>query len=777
MPVTEKQSTAERMSDHDKDADPDREKSGKSKSSSSSKQKDLSHVPCKFFKVGACTAGSSCPFSHVVPEPGQTKDVCAWFIKGNCKFGHKCALAHVLPGQSMSMDRKNKKAAQLAANGGVNAGASGGGGKGSKKKDGPSGQPVDGGSGKGTPVHGRPGLLSGSTAPTRATSSRPPISMPLKATISPSAPAPPLKDTDFAAFVLQDDDDTTTANGPADTSDAVDFAESTKGQADNEDESGPSSANPSVPSDSPTDARNPSPPTLPVSVPSAPRRPILSAEASDLGPIGSPPRGSLLAHSPLSKDPVPSTFHAQTSLLTETRNRLGSGQGGIASSLGSTHPPAWKTELGPVPSQVLTARTTMDVTVGLKITRAEKDRDRDGTSSEEDLEEFLPSSLTDLLTPSERSRRMSRTHSNSSRPTNLGDMSSPLHPQHNSQNQSHQPHHRYSRSVPAPSLLGDVKSIWADRAAPNNGLPGSPDTHAFGVGTIGSGTPSSLKSNGFGAPGSGLGGPSATTGSPFGASPFSDDLHSPSPSLLAPSNASAAFLPGLHHYYSKMNAANARVPSNTNGLGVGGGLGGLSGLSRSPLSNTPLHTPAIDEGRAGTGAGAGLGESLSPSIRALQAHAPGQSLPQGLAAGYSRIHALPVAVSPGSLGTSAGGVALSPGQGQIPFGTNAGSSTGLGVGQDWLSNHSHVLTETFSHLSLSSRQETTSTPSPGPVPLPSSMAGLDSMFSRLPTAHSPRRTSPQSATNNDRHWHKHGAFSPLGQPVTTADDDDLFNME
>ncbi|KAF9078605.1 hypothetical protein BDP27DRAFT_1177729, partial [Rhodocollybia butyracea] len=61
--------------------------------------KDLSHVPCKFYKVGSCTAGSSCPFSHSgVTGPGAQKDVCAWFVKGNnCKFGHKCALAHVLP--------------------------------------------------------------------------------------------------------------------------------------------------------------------------------------------------------------------------------------------------------------------------------------------------------------------------------------------------------------------------------------------------------------------------------------------------------------------------------------------------------------------------------------------------------------------------------------------------------------------------------------------------------------------------------------------------------
>ncbi|KAF9051277.1 hypothetical protein BJ165DRAFT_1326211, partial [Panaeolus papilionaceus] len=59
--------------------------------------KDLSHVPCKFFKVGGCTAGSSCPFSHSSAEPGSQKEACTWFVKGNCKFGHKCALAHILP--------------------------------------------------------------------------------------------------------------------------------------------------------------------------------------------------------------------------------------------------------------------------------------------------------------------------------------------------------------------------------------------------------------------------------------------------------------------------------------------------------------------------------------------------------------------------------------------------------------------------------------------------------------------------------------------------------
>ncbi|GAA5977641.1 hypothetical protein JCM11641_006886 [Rhodosporidiobolus odoratus] len=89
------------------------------------KAKDLSHVPCKFYKANSCTAGKACPFSHDLGIPGTTKPLCQWFAKGNCKFGHKCALAHVLPGQPLSFDRKNKREekrlrdAQLAAEAGI----------------------------------------------------------------------------------------------------------------------------------------------------------------------------------------------------------------------------------------------------------------------------------------------------------------------------------------------------------------------------------------------------------------------------------------------------------------------------------------------------------------------------------------------------------------------------------------------------------------------------------------------------------------------------------
>ncbi|KAG5915228.1 hypothetical protein E4U42_000095 [Claviceps africana] len=54
-----------------------------------------SHVPCKFFRQGACQAGNACPFSHDLGAASET--VCKYFAKGNCKFGPKCANIHILP--------------------------------------------------------------------------------------------------------------------------------------------------------------------------------------------------------------------------------------------------------------------------------------------------------------------------------------------------------------------------------------------------------------------------------------------------------------------------------------------------------------------------------------------------------------------------------------------------------------------------------------------------------------------------------------------------------
>ncbi|EMG46037.1 LEE1 Zinc finger protein LEE1 [Candida maltosa Xu316] len=66
--------------------------------SNSTNNKNLSHVPCKFFRQGICQAGNSCPFSHNLDGAlGADKLPCKYFQKGNCKFGLKCALAHFLP--------------------------------------------------------------------------------------------------------------------------------------------------------------------------------------------------------------------------------------------------------------------------------------------------------------------------------------------------------------------------------------------------------------------------------------------------------------------------------------------------------------------------------------------------------------------------------------------------------------------------------------------------------------------------------------------------------
>ncbi|KAL9543573.1 hypothetical protein MBANPS3_008050 [Mucor bainieri] len=63
--------------------------------SNSSKSSNLSHVPCKFYKQGTCTAGANCTFSHSSDLSSESA-VCKYFVKGNCKFGTKCALLHTM---------------------------------------------------------------------------------------------------------------------------------------------------------------------------------------------------------------------------------------------------------------------------------------------------------------------------------------------------------------------------------------------------------------------------------------------------------------------------------------------------------------------------------------------------------------------------------------------------------------------------------------------------------------------------------------------------------
>ncbi|KAJ7204499.1 hypothetical protein GGX14DRAFT_647342 [Mycena pura] len=728
--------SAERSASPD-DRDQDEGRGGGKKSA---KTKDLSHVPCKFFKVGSCTAGSSCPFSHSMVEPGAQKDVCAWFVKGNCKFGHKCALAHILPGQSMAMDRKNKKAAQIAAGGAKNGDGKSRGG--SKRDPGNSAR--------------NPLLTGGASAPART---RPPMNMPLKATISPSAPAPPLKDTDFASFAALDEP------APLPTAPAR-----------------KKSPSPTTPS-----------PTLPVSAPSRPS--TSTSPAKDFGPIGSPPSSATSPASRMHSGTSPSQGNGF--LSTSPFSAPGSqsvflsypdpARNNMAASLGAG-PTGWG---GPNGTQVLSSPLRASL---LSAGRANgingesddsnaKTRRKQGTleDSSEDLEDFIPSSLTDLLTPEERSRRMSRTNSGQS----PGFESSSPHRHGLGVPLGHSTGHRYSRSVPAPSLLGgDLKSIWspdvqppppANSQTPASAHPPSPMR----------GQPSSYTSaSGFDA------------AAAAHASSFADDGFGGRLPSLSPSNASAAFLPGIHHYIAQNKqprsgpfASNAaQVPAVPPGLAAYLQAGPSASREPSPyVRPNPFDlTQQPRPGAAGVG-----GDALSPGARALQAHAPGQSLPQGLAAGYSRIHALPPLPSAAGSPSPAGmgmGLGTSPGHGQpqmrdwasmsvgsasfggspAPISLLAGARQPPGLGAP-------TATGAKSGIAAAANTGTAN-------------AGLDAMFSRLSYSAAAARTAatgtgiaPAMSRNpsggSGRYASGGGApLSPLSKPVVTQDDD-LFALD
>ncbi|KAF8961719.1 hypothetical protein BDZ97DRAFT_1921048 [Flammula alnicola] len=858
-------SDRDRDKEHERDREMDRgeraDRAGsKSKSSAASKTKDLSHVPCKFFKVGGCTAGSSCPFSHSNIEPGAQKETCTWFVKGNCKFGHKCALAHVLPGQSMAMDRKNKKAAQAAA---VAASGGGSGDKSGKmatrgKRETSSGS---GGSNR------LPLLAGGATAPTRivagsgsSSSGRPPMSMPLKATISPSAPAPPLKDTDFTSFATLEDMEGV-HNKPSPSAQTA----SELGTFSDESAKNVESSNEATAQNRPA-ATN----AVLVSLPTSAPRPSTTAAATDFGPIGSPPNyragqptsptrvnggafspgTSPRGHSHINgvkiNNPSPASNNNPGLLSSSPFSAPGaqsvfmsssySNTGGIAASLGSglammggrkgwgdssdtaaasvgansfsgllsAQLSSSVSQQRPTAMNGYSGRGEYDISIeydefggtrnAQKMTRGEI------VVEDEDLEDFLPSSLNDLLTPEERSRRMSR--STSGQGPGVSHLTSALATATGTESGAGQGvgngnsgmGHRYSRSVPAPTLLGDIKSIWADTSV--HPLPSSP-THRV--------TPSATYAPRFDPYNSNMHGDEVSLSMSMGSAGTASSL-----GMMSPSNASAAFLPGLHHHYMSAKAKQAQAQQAQ--LGHGGiarqlrgasnplypgatsgapnnslannylqPLGGL-GLPSSATSTSGFHTHThgntqttyrttpspfdltqtlhqqpqtarpIPSNLANQKSVADdpllAPHLLSPSARALQAHAPGQSLPQGLAAGYSRIHALPPLTN----------IASPPTSGSFIPGTSPGGAAAANIEApygDWPNNQGAT----------------------------SPSAGLDSMFSRLSYSAATRGSTPTqpppglSRNVSGGRYQQGGPLSPLSGPVVTRDDDDLFDMD
>ena len=477
----------------------------------------LSHVPCRFYKMGACTAGQACQFSHTIVDRGG-KDVCQWYIKGNCKFGHKCALAHVLPGQPMGMDRKNKKAAQLAGQAAGNQRAS----KNNTRSNTPQTQQMKEENGEET---------------SKTQSQRVPRtpSKTVQGNISATAPSPH------------------SSEEPAE--------ELEKSQR---------------PSDYPPINNTLPTPTETPPLPAAVSRPLTQRfstrnTSSDLGygPIGSPPNSSPARpafQSAVQFSPGTSPHHRHAlSTSPFAAGRASALTGFPDREVGLGHRPIQSASVLPRPIQ----RDSWQRQTGQTDTRTTA-----LDSDEGDMEEFLPSSLNDLLTPEERKRRLSRSGSSKPAPT--------------------QANHQYSRSVPAAGLLDP--SIWKDTATERE-----LSTSAASVSFRG----------GFGSEG-------------------------PSPSHFpGTSNASGAFLPQFHRStnQSTRGFVSHSFDQDRDEVGVLPQLGASRAL-RYDNNGVPLGY--------GSNLSAALGsDALSPSARALQSHAPGQSLPQGLAAGLSRLHLVP----------------------------------------------------------------------------------------------------------------------------------------
>ncbi|KAJ4490035.1 hypothetical protein J3R30DRAFT_3678528 [Lentinula aciculospora] len=872
----------------DEDRDREKEEKNPKKSpasgpSAATKTKDLSHVPCKFYKVGSCTAGSSCPFSHSgITGPGAQKDVCAWFVKGNnCKFGHKCALAHVLPGQSMNMDRKNKKLAQQQAQAGKEV------------KEGREGREAREGKGR-----------------RRDTQARPPTTLSLKslkASISPSAPAPALNDTDFTSFSALEPDKLPTA--PA-------INGKTPQPKSESGETAPSSP---------------------------PKR--------DFGPIGSPPRNTeavslspgtptnkVLSSSPYKHSMLRSSSGlgaSGTSVTSRTglsmnRSTSSGNSGGL--SLGAGVPggknPSWGSmgngsDIGSLPSlpsallrplngiQPHTPLTPASAAQQASKDQVRKDFDltfeydeylgngpgratpgRGASSFSEviveddldDLDDFLPSSLTDLLTPEERKRRMSRGNSSSHQDTHSG-LTSPQsyssrrtlgvplasRVEGNSTPGGSTPGHRYSRSVP----MGDMSHLWANQE--QNPLP-NPNANVTNVSSSFTG-PSSLSANGTGLPSSpprriGNGTPGSFTSASGRLAaddyyPYTGGSGSPGSAALGsigsmggmgglnPSNASGAFLPGYGFGTAYIKAkrereiAAAAAAANLVGatqrsvsggiltnsrMAAGAGMPGTSPGSSGMAYGTPRKEPTgltsgavfgssgiavtRDFGGIGsmglTGVGRGALNSMeaavSPSTRAaLLHHAPGQSLPQGLAAGLSRIHAKNLYAS--SIGMSPGGAGLGFYSG--PYGTNRmpsqqsqpqvppGLGLGLVSGPGYYGNYQQTTPDQPASQSVRNQLQIPSqynplnpTFTPNPQTTAAGAPGsseLDVMFSKLafkpqtsalqtPTqASAPlsyaSAASTQSSSSSGTQSKSTGITRNASNASGGAHDDDLFDMD
>ncbi|WVN90717.1 uncharacterized protein L203_105959 [Cryptococcus depauperatus CBS 7841] len=494
----------------------------------------LSHVPCRFFKAGACTAGESCPFSHAAPDAAK-REVCQWFLKGNCKFGHKCALAHVRPGEPMSMDRKNKKQAQLEA----------------RERDGK----IPPGSSSLGEVSSINGYEAKSAVPTAGSTHDDSVAspVPIRSALSSSIQSPPK----IGSSPMRE------PFGP------------------------PSGALPNSPPTGFAHSLSRGHPAF-ASSPNRPSPLSASFGAAGTGFAGSVPgplslkQGAIHPSTlsplrpPVTAAPTFSSSFSHSSSLVVERPPPGLATPLSASFAGdapSLHKSIWARSDGP--AEQLSPRQPISRTVPRRAV-FEDDEDQ-----EDHGEEFLPSSLSDLLTPREKARRLSRRDSQAS----------------------------------ADEARGIAGGIWVagERLAQSAGATMGPKGFLQGL----------WSADGEDARKASVSG----QGKDFAFGPSTAQHQGPRTSLLT----------------------QQRSPTSASPTSPGQLLGSSSQAHVYSAQGEPYLVRNI-------------GDPSSPSARALIEHAPGQSLPGGLASALSRLHLhgpkspSGLLASPAAIGTPAGDV-------------------------------------------------------------------------------------------------------------------------
>lgn len=354
-----------------------------------------------------------------------------------------------------------------------------------------------------------------------------------------------------------------------------------------------------------------------------------------------------------------------------------------------------RTSLAPVPSRTHSTQSQSGMTRPILDSSIRRESEvfmlDDADDEDADAEEFLPGSLTELLNPRERARRLSRRESGSAPGVTSGSVGIRAGWVSSSGNGAggdtntlggigstgsswdSRPNmdallHRQAMSAGAVDG-GFLRSLWDDagedarRKVRQQDLDAPPASAAAAVG--------GLSSMFAGAGGSSEGYLTAPPDTGF---------------QLGPSNSSVAFLPTF--------TAHRQAILGDHGSPV------TRGNLHSPSRPSPLHRDSTNQAISSSNvpvkdglevqhahlAPPHLRPLASPGTRALEAHAPGQSLPQGLAAGLSRMHLRPSTSRQSSgLNNNNNGTAthsgLSGGEALSPSGSSMGVAGPQAIGR------------------------------------------------------------------------------------------------